>query len=188
MEITTSISLGFPWVQNRKIYHGRDTCKNLSVKVNFLSHWWEGTMYTYWDCLSKLTVLQGCNDIRTETQGNHHTSTLLPLPSVQPLRKRSGLLDQWSLPFWRETGRLFPPGGLGRVSHNFGHWQKTWQCWVKQLYDSRQHTLHNHMGSLAFQAPWGWCRGTQVEATQARSLPHCWGTPQCLMRELCQGC
>lgn len=48
--------------------------------------------------------------------------------------------------------------------------------------------LHNHMGSLAFQAPRGWCRGAQVEATQARSQPHHWGTPQCLMRELCQGC
>lgn len=144
-------------------------------------------MYTYLDFLSKFTVLQGCKD-RTEKQSNHHTSTLLPLPNVQLLRKRSGLLDQWSLPFGRETGRPCLPGGLEGSHTTWGHWQKTWQCWVKQLYDWRQHTLHNHMGSLAFQAPWGWCRAAQVEATQARSLPPRWGTPQCLMRELCQGC
>lgn len=79
----------------------------------------------------------------------------------------------------RQEGHALQEGWEG--SHTTcGHWQKTWQCWVKQLYDWRQHTLHNHMGSLAFQAPWGWCRAAQVEATQqgicltTEELPSVW--------------
>ena len=82
-------------------------------------------MYTYLDCLSKFTVLQGCNDIRTEHQSNHHTSTLLPLPNVQLLRKDQDSLTSDAFPSGgRQEGRSLQGGWEG--SHTTcGHWQKT---------------------------------------------------------------
>lgn len=76
----------------------------------------------------------------------------------------------------RQEGRALQGGWEG--SHTTcGHWQKTWECWVKQLYDWRQHTLHNHMGSLAFQAPGGdaewhkWRPHSKESASPLRNSP-----------------
>lgn len=102
------------------------------------------------------------------------------------LLERSGLLDQWSLTFWRRLKAVLSRG-LGRISHNL------WTL-AEDMTELGQTTLWLKAADSIItwvplpSKPPGDDAEAQVEATQARSQPHHWGTPQCLMRELCQGC